>query len=53
MRVVRLITITNIQPAMFMKWIEAVQIYLEKLPGNTLSVVSDGYSPGDENILKN
>ena len=37
---------------MFMEWIEVIQIYLEKLPGSTLSIVSDNYSPGDENILK-
>ena len=35
-----------------MKWAEAVKIYLENLPGNTLHVVLDDYSPGNENILK-
>ena len=47
MRVLRLIPITTIQPPTFMKWKEAVKIYLENLPGNTLHVV-----PGDGNILK-
>ena len=52
MRVLRLIPITTIQPPTFMKWAEAVKIYLENLPGNTIYVVLDDYSPGDKNILK-
>ena len=43
MRVLRLIPITTIQPPTFMKWAEAVKIYLENLPGNTLHVVLDDY----------
>ena len=34
MKVLRLIPITTIQPPTFMKWAEAVKIYLENLPGN-------------------
>ena len=30
-----------------MKWVEAVKIHLESLPGSTLL---DDYSPGDESI---
>ena len=52
MRVLKLIPITTIQPTIFMKWAEAVKIYLENLAGNTLYVVLDDYSPGNENILK-
>ena len=47
MRVLRLIPIITIQPQTFMKWAEAVKIFLENLPGNTLHVVL-----GDGNILK-
>ena len=47
MRVLRLIPITTIQPQTFMKWAEAVKMFLENLPGNTLHIV-----PGDGNILK-
>ena len=35
MRVLSLIPITTVQPPTFMKWAEAVKIYLENLPGNT------------------
>ena len=35
-----------------MKWAEAVKMYLENLPGNTLHVLLDDYSPGDENKFK-
>ena len=34
MKVLRLIPITTIQPPTFIKWAEAVKIYLENLPGN-------------------
>ena len=47
MRVLRLIPITTMQPPKFMKWAEAIKIYLENLPGNTLHVAFDDYSPGD------
>ena len=47
MRVLRLIPITTIQLPMFMKWAEAVKIYLKNLAGNTLH----DYSPGVENIF--
>ena len=35
-----------------MKWAEAVKMYLENLPGNTLHVLLDDYSPGHENKFK-
>ena len=44
--------IDSIQPAMLMKWAEALNIYLENLPGSTLHVVLNGYSPRDEHTLK-
>ena len=37
---------------MLMKWAEALNIYLENLPGSTLHVVLNGYSPRDEHTLK-
>ena len=47
-----MIPITTIQPPTFMKWPETEKIYLENVPGSTLHVILDDYSPGDENILK-
>ena len=52
MRVLRFIPIISIQSPTLMKWVELVKIYLENLPGNTLHVALDGYSPGDKNIFK-
>ena len=33
-----------------MKWAEAAKKYLENLPGNTIHVVLNDYSSGDENM---
>ena len=53
-RVLKLIPITSIQLLTFVKWAEAVIIYLENLPGSTLHVALNDYLPEDENIfLKN
>ena len=52
MIVLRLIQITTTQPLNFMKWADAVKMYLENLPGNTLHFVYDDYSTGNGSILK-
>ena len=51
MRVLWLIPITSIHPPTIMKWAEAVKTYSENLLGNTLHVVLDDYSPGNENVF--
>ena len=50
-RVLRLILTVFVQYPTFMKWAEAVKMYLENPPGNAIHVKLDDFSPGDENIF--
>ena len=48
MRVVRMITIKDLNPPTFESWAKKVFNYILSLPGNTAHIVFDNYAPAPD-----